>query len=173
MEQWESCKKQAKGALLLFRMGDFYEAFYEDANIFAKTLDITLTQRQGIPMAGVPCQSCETCVEKLVGQGFRVAIAEQVEDAKFAKGLVRREVTRIITPGTTIFSTGKFEKQNNFIGALSQVGQIYALCLCDHSTGEFRVFETDNQKDLVTELFHKQVTRNSNAISRISQPKNS
>ena len=92
MVQWHSCKKMSKEAILFFRMGDFYEAFYEDAILISKELDLTLTRRQEIPMAGVPYHTCEAYIDKLVGKGFRVAVAEQTEDRKQPKGMVQREV---------------------------------------------------------------------------------
>src|ERR1700726_2582243 len=95
MAQWHACKGQAPGAVLFFRLGDFYEAFYEDAALLSKELDLTLTKRQEIPMSGVPFHTCEQYIDKLVAKGFRVAIAEQVEDPKKTKGLVKREIVRI------------------------------------------------------------------------------
>src|ERR1700722_11558151 len=115
MEQWERCKKAAKTALLLFRMGDFYEAFHDDAEIISRELELTLTKRQGIPMCGVPHHTCELYLDRLITKGFCVAIAEQVEDPKFAKGLVKREVVRIVTPSTPISSTLVSETRNNFL----------------------------------------------------------
>ena len=100
--QWQECKKQAKGAVLLFRLGDFYEAFEDDALLVAKELELVLTKRQETPMAGIPAHTCETYIDRLVGRGYRVAIAEQVEDPKVAKGLVKREIVRLITPGSVI-----------------------------------------------------------------------
>ena len=92
MAQWQSCKKSAPDGILLFRLGDFYEAFYEDAILLSKELDLTLTKRQEIPMAGVPFHSSEGYIDKLVAKGYRVAIAEQMEDPKTVKGLVKREI---------------------------------------------------------------------------------
>ena len=94
MSQWYACKQKAKDALLLFRLGDFYEAFYEDAKLLSETVDVTLTQRQGVPMSGVPAHAAEGYIEKLVEKGFLVAIAEQTEDPKAVKGIVKREVVR-------------------------------------------------------------------------------
>src|ERR1700722_7776092 len=105
MVQWETLKKSVPHAILFFRLGDFYEAFHNDAILIAKELDITLTKRQEIPMAGVPFHSCEGYIDRLVSRGFHVAVAEQVEDARLAKGLVKRKVVRIITPGTLINSS--------------------------------------------------------------------
>src|SRR5262245_33658334 len=88
MAQCHACKEMAKDAVLFFRMGDFYEAFYEDAILLSKELDLTLTKRQDIPMSGVPCHTCDVYIDKLAAKGFRVAIAEQMEDPKKAKGIV-------------------------------------------------------------------------------------
>ena len=88
MAQWQACKDEAKGAILFFRLGDFYEAFHEDALLVARELDITLTKRQETPMSGVPFHASEAYIDKLVSKGYRVAIDEQTEDAKLAKGLV-------------------------------------------------------------------------------------
>ncbi len=141
MVQWHACKKKAQGALLLFRLGDFYEAFYEDATILAKELDITLTKRQDTPMAGLPHHTSEQYIDKLVARGYRVAIAEQIEDPKETKGLVKRDIVRIVTPGTLIHSSLLTEKNNNFIGCLSITNHIFGLSILDLTTGEFRVLE--------------------------------
>src|SRR5262245_61298013 len=105
MAQWHACKQMAREAILLFRMGDFYEAFYEDAALLSKELDLTLTKRQEVPMSGVPAHTCEAYIDKLVAKGHRVALAEQMEDPKKTKGLVKREIVRMITPGTIINSS--------------------------------------------------------------------
>src|ERR1700679_173101 len=102
MAQWHTCKKEAGDALLLFRLGDFYEAFYDDAALLSKELDLTLTKRQEIPMAGVPAHAAEGYIDKLVAKGYRVAIAEQMEDPRSVKGLVMRKIVRTVTPGTVI-----------------------------------------------------------------------
>lgn len=151
MEQWKGCKEAAHGMLLLFRMGDFYEAFYEDAELLAKELELTLTKRQGIPMAGVPWHSCENYINRLVAKGHKIAIAEQVEDSKEAKGLVKREIVRVITPGTTVNALE--EKASNYIAAVSQVGSVYGIALLEVTTGEFRVVEFEEQKEMLDELY--------------------
>jgi DNA mismatch repair protein MutS len=153
MAQWHACKESARNAILLFRMGDFYEAFYEDAHLLSKELDLTLTKRQEIPMSGVPFHTSEVYIDKLVAKGYRVAIAEQVEDPKKAKGLVKREVVRIVTPGTLINSTLLSEKTNNFFAALSQVGQVLGLAFLDLTTGECWVSEFTHERDLLNEIY--------------------
>src|SRR6266851_10384337 len=107
MRQYHALKQQTPGALLMFRLGDFYELFYEDAVTAARELEITLTARnkekgQPIPMCGVPHHSAENYITRLIQKGYRVAICDQVEDPRFAKKLVKREVTRIVTPGTAM-----------------------------------------------------------------------
>ncbi len=149
MAQWKCCKEQAAGALLLFRLGDFYEAFHEDALLLSKELDVTLTRRQEVPMAGVPFHASEGHIDKLVGKGYRVAIAEQVEDPRLAKGLVKREVVRIITPGTLIQSGLLCDKSNNFLACIVEG----SLSLLDLSTAEFKVFEFTSPAELIDELY--------------------
>jgi DNA mismatch repair protein MutS len=153
MGQWCSCKKLAKDAILLFRLGDFYEAFYEDAYLLSKELDLTLTQRQDIPMSGVPFHTSESYIDKLVSKGYRVAVAEQVEDPKKAKGLVKREIVRVVTPGTVINSNLLSEKANNFFGAIIKTGQLFGLACLDLTTGECWVSEFNHERDLLNELY--------------------
>ncbi|MBA3958300.1 MAG: DNA mismatch repair protein MutS [Parachlamydiaceae bacterium] len=153
MLQWQACKQAAGDALLLFRMGDFYEAFHEDAATVAQELDLTLTKRQDIPMSGMPHHSSEAYIDKLVSKGYRVAIAEQTEDPKKAKGLVKREVVRVITPGTLMTSSLLSDKTNNFIAAVSRVGSIFGLAVLDLTTADFRVSEFDNEQELLNEIF--------------------
>lgn len=153
MAQWQACKQMAKDAVLFFRMGDFYEAFYEDAILLSKELDLTLTKRQDIPMSGVPYHTCEGYIDKLVAKGYRVAIAEQIGDPKKAKGLVKREIVRVVTPGTVINSSLLSEKTNNFFAALTQVGQLFGLAFLDLTTGEFFVSEFTHERDLLNEIY--------------------
>lgn len=152
MAQWEACKKVAGDAVLFFRMGDFYEAFYEDASLMSRELDLTLTKRQDIPMCGVPHHTSEGYIDKLVGKGYRVAIAEQTEDPKKAKGLVKREIVRIVTPGTVINSALLSDKSNNFIASISQVGSFFGLAFLDLTTAEFRVIELEQENELLNEI---------------------
>lgn len=153
MAQWYDCKQKAKEALLLFRLGDFYEAFYEDAETLSAAVDVTLTQRQGIPMSGIPAHTAESYIEKLVGKGFLVAIAEQVEDPKQVKGLVKREVVRMVSPGTLVTSLP--ESDNNFFACIVHLNKTYALALLDFSTGELRAYETEDFKELKDELYRR------------------
>lgn len=152
MQQWENCKKKAKDSLLFFRLGDFYEAFYEDATIISKQLDLTLTKRQNIPMCGVPFHTCEAYIDRLVSKGYKVAVAEQMEDPRKVKGIVKRDISRIVSPGTVVNSSLLSDKSNNFFICLTQIGITYGLCIVDLTTSEFKVIELDNQKELTNEL---------------------
>ena len=143
MQQYVEIKKQYPDAFLLFRMGDFYELFYEDAINAAQILEISLTSRNKnaehpIPMAGVPFHSVQQYIDVLVEQGYKVAIAEQMEDPKQAVGVVKREVVQVITPGTVVDSS-KPDNQNNFLVALDRQGTQFGLAYMDLVTGEFYV----------------------------------
>src|SRR5205085_7584846 len=120
MRQYNSIKQQVPNTLLMFRLGDFYELFYEDAVTAAKELEITLTARNKekgapIPMCGVPYHSADGYISRLIQKGYRVAICEQMEDPKFTKGLVKREITRIVTPGTAMDANLVRSHENNFL----------------------------------------------------------
>ncbi|SES77269.1 DNA mismatch repair protein MutS [Anaerobranca gottschalkii] len=149
IQQYIDIKEQYKDCLLLFRVGDFYEMFFEDAVIGAKALEIALTARDGdknIPLAGVPYHSLDSYLGKLIKKGFKVAICEQVEDPKECKGIVKREVVRVITPGTVTDENLLESKDNNFICSISTYSNKYGLSLLDNSTGEF--FFTEGKIDL-------------------------
>ncbi|MBU6446109.1 MAG: DNA mismatch repair protein MutS [Verrucomicrobia bacterium] len=152
MSQWQACKTQAKEALLLFRLGDFYEAFYEDAQIISKEIGLTLTARQGLPMCGVPFHTAEGYIDKLIAKGHKIAIAEQTEDPKAAKGLVKREIARIVTPGTVVNSQLLNDKKNNFFVAVMQVGSLFGVAALDLTTTEFKVSEHEKEQSLLDEL---------------------
>lgn len=152
MLQWHDCKKKAVDAVLLFRLGDFYEAFYADAKTIAKELDLTLTKRQDIPMAGIPFHTSEAYVDKLVAKGYKVAIAEQMEDPKEVKGIVKREVVRIVTPGTVIHSSLLSANTNNFLASICVLNQTFGLSLLDLTTAEFKVLEFEHFSALCDEL---------------------
>jgi DNA mismatch repair protein MutS len=145
MRQYAAIKKQHPNALLFFRLGDFYELFFEDAVIAARELEITLTSRnkekdQAIPMCGVPYHAAENYLSKLLRKGFKVAICDQMEDPRFAKKLVRREVTRVLTPGTALDGSIGSE-ENNFLAALARASGAVGVAALDLSTGEFRATE--------------------------------
>lgn len=152
MAQWHACKRASPDALLLFRLGDFYEAFYDDAKISAAELELTLTKRGSVPMCGVPAHAADGYIDRLVSKGFKVAIAEQTEDPKKVKGLVKREVVRVVTPGTVVDSTLLSERDNNYFGAIYQAGKIFGLSLIDFTTGAFHTIELE-EKDLLNELY--------------------
>ncbi len=147
MRQYAAVKKEHPTALLFFRLGDFYELFFDDAIVASKELQITLTSRNkekgiAVPMCGVPHHAAESYIGKLIRKGFKVAICEQMEDPRqqMAKKLVRREVTRVVTPGTAADSLLGSE-ENNFLAALAQVGERVGFAALDLSTGEFRATE--------------------------------
>src|SRR3981081_712225 len=127
MRQYHSIKEQVPNALLMFRLGDFYELFFDDAVVAARELEITLTARnkekgQAIPMCGVPHHSSEGYIARLIQKGYRVAVCEQTEDARVAKTLVRREITRIVTPGTATEANLLRSHENNYLAAVVQNG---------------------------------------------------
>jgi len=145
MRQYAAIKKEHPSALLFFRLGDFYELFFDDAVLAARELQITLTSRNkekgvAIPMCGVPYHTAEAYISKLIRRGFKVAVCEQVEDARVATKLVRREVTRVVTPGTAADSSLNAE-ENNFLAAVATVGDRVGFAALDLSTGEFRATE--------------------------------
>ena len=148
MRQYHSLKQQKPDHLLLFRLGDFYELFYEDAVVASRDLEITLTSRnkekgEAIPMCGVPAHSVDGYINKLIIKGHRLAIADQVEEAQQGKQLVRREITRIITPGTTSDPKLLEAGQNNYLAAVAAKGDRAGLAYVDISTGEFRMTEIE------------------------------
>jgi DNA mismatch repair protein MutS len=151
MRQYNSIKEQVPNALLMFRLGDFYELFFEDAVTAARELEITLTARNkekgnAIPMCGVPFHAAEGYIARLIQKGFRVAICDQVEDPKLAKKLVRREITRVVTPGTAMDSNLVRSRENNFLAAVGRSGARSAVAHVDVSTGEFRVTEMEPEE---------------------------
>jgi len=146
MRQYSAIKERHPNALLLFRLGDFYELFFEDAVVASKELQITLTSRNkekgvAIPMCGVPYHAADGYIAKLVRRGFRVAICDQMEDPRFATKLVKREVTRVVTPGTAIDSQILEPRENNYLAALAERDGIVGLAFVDLSTGDFLVTE--------------------------------
>src|SRR5258706_5871355 len=143
MRQYHSIKQQVPQALLLFRLGDFYELFYDDAVTAARELEITLTSRnkekgQAIPMCGVPHHAVEGYLGRLIQKGYRVALCEQMEDPRFTKKLVRREITRIITPGTATDSNLLTSHENNYLASMVHTAHRVAIAHVDVATGECR-----------------------------------
>jgi DNA mismatch repair protein MutS len=141
MEQYREVKRQHSDEILFFRLGDFYEMFFEDAELASRELDITLTSREAgqdarVPMCGVPYHSAENYIAKLINKGYKVAICEQVEDPKQAKGIVKREVIKIITPGTVISESLLPDANNNFLAAIYEEQEELVIAAADISTGE-------------------------------------
>ena len=163
MEQYREIKKQHQDAILLCRVGDFYEAFYEDAKLISRVLNIALTARShknqkgdSAPMAGIPHHALDSYLYKLVQAGHNVAIYDQVEDAKVARGenrLVKRDVVKVATPGTITDPKILDQKVNNYLVAIYPIGTVYGLAVSDVSTGEFTVTELEDITKLWAELF--------------------
>jgi len=155
MEQYFRIKELHPDALLFFRLGDFYEMFYEDAKIAAPVLDIALTSRQKVPMCGVPYHAVNSYLPKLLRQGFKVAICEQVEDPKAAKGVVKREVIKVLTPGTAVEIELDEAKESTFIASLALQDDGWGLALVDLAAGEVRTLEGawSEAKLLADEIF--------------------
>jgi DNA mismatch repair protein MutS len=148
MRQYQAIKNQHQDAILFFRLGDFYEMFFDDAKLASKELEITLTGRPTgagrkikIPMCGIPYHAATGYISRLLNRGYKVAICEQIEDPALAAGLTKREVIKIITPGTLTESELIPDKKNNFLAALVAGENGYGLAYCDISTGVFRITE--------------------------------
>ncbi len=152
MRQYQQYKIQYPDAILFFRIGDFYECFYEDARTVARVLGVALTSRSkgenAVPMAGVPFHAVDTYLHRMIAAGFKVAICEQMEDPKSAKGLIKREVTRLVTPGTLTEEAMLDGREENFVAAVVDVGETKsaadahaAIAWCELSTGKFLTFE--------------------------------
>ncbi len=152
MRQYKAIKREHQDAILFFRMGDFYEMFFDDAKEAAPILDIVLTARQGMPMCGVPYHAAQAYIDRLLAAGKRVAVCDQVEDPKKARGVVKREVTRVVTPGTVIGSDALPAKANNYIAAIAQLDARFGFAHLDVTTGEFRVIELADRRELVDEV---------------------
>ncbi len=150
MKQWSECKKQAGSALLLFRLGDFYEAFYEDASLLSETLMIAYTKRGNTPMAGIPAQSLENSIEKCIESGICVAIAEQMDVEEGYKGIVSRKVTRVETLATFTSRRDQNSGSNNFLLSISVLNQSYSIAYTDTSTAEF-FFSSFSESGKMTE----------------------
>jgi DNA mismatch repair protein MutS len=158
MRQYMEAKKDApEDAILLFRMGDFYELFFDDAKRAAPIMDIVLTKRNGVPMCGVPYHALQGYVARLLANGNKVAIAEQMEDPKLAKGIVKRAITQVITPGTVLDDQVLNAGKSNFLVAVSSGrGERFGIALLDVSTGDFRLTEVDGVEALENELHRLQ-----------------
>ncbi len=157
MSRYLTTKEQYSDCILFYRLGDFYEMFFDDAKTASRELEIALTGKscglkERAPMCGVPYHSAASYISKLVEKGYKVAICEQVEDPKTAKGLVKREVVRIVTPGTIIEENMLDDKKNNYLGVIFSDGKTFGLAFSDVSVGEIYTTETQNQDDVMSEL---------------------
>ena len=157
MQHYLKMKEENKDCILFYRLGDFYEMFFEDAKVASKELELTLTGRscgldERAPMCGVPFHAADTYINRLVAKGYKVAICEQVEDPKEAKGMVKREVIRIVTPGTNIDMQSLDEAKNNYIMSIVYIADKYGIATCDITTGDFLVTEVDSERKLLDEM---------------------
>ncbi|MCI9427397.1 MAG: DNA mismatch repair protein MutS [Eubacterium sp.] len=157
MQQYLEIKKEYSGYILFYRLGDFYEMFFEDAIQVSKELELTLTGKncgvgERAPMCGVPYHSVEGYLNKLVKRGYKIAVCEQVEDPKAAKGIVKREVIRIVTPGTNTDTQALEETRNNYIMCIVYLADKYGVSIADVSTGDYYVTEVDTERKLLDEM---------------------
>lgn len=157
MEQYVATKEKYKDCILFYRLGDFYEMFFDDAILASKELEITLTGKdcgmeERAPMCGIPFHAADTYINQLVKKGYKVAIGEQVEDPKLAKGLVKREVIRIVTPGTNLSSESLEESKNNYLMCISYVAKNYGISVTDLSTGVFKTCQIQQAEKVVDEI---------------------
>ena len=160
MKQYFEIKNNNKDTILFFRLGDFYEMFYDDAKIASKELELTLTgrdcgQEERAPMCGVPYHSYEAYVARLIKKGYKVAICEQMEDPATAKGLVKRDIIRVITPGTVVENSMLEESANNYICSLYVGGDSFGICFCDVTTGELKCTGGENVKEIETRIIEE------------------
>ena len=159
MKQYNEIKKDYEDSILFFRLGDFYEMFFEDAVKASKELGLTLTSRNkekdaNVPLAGVPYHSASSYITKLVSKGYKVAICEQVEDPKSAKGIVKREVVKVVTPGTVVDVDSLDSKSNNYLLSIRETDGKIGIAYIDITTGEFKVTEIEKEKDY-SKLFNE------------------
>lgn len=157
MQEYVKTKEEYHDCILLYRLGDFYEMFFEDALTASKELEITLTGKdcglkERAPMCGVPFHSVETYINRLIEKGYKVAICEQVEDPKKAKGLVKREVVRIVTPGTTLDATSLDETKNNYLMSIVYIEDHFGCAIADITTGDCFLTELDKAQKLLDEI---------------------
>ena len=159
MKQYKEIKSNFEDSILFFRLGDFYEMFFEDAVKASRELGLTLTSRNkeknmDVPLAGVPFHSADSYITKLVSKGYKVAICEQTEDPKLAKGIVKREVVKIITPGTVVDVEALDAKSNNYLMSILKIENKFGIAYVDITTGEFKVTEVEKDDDFV-KLFNE------------------
>ena len=157
MQKYLETKEQYRDCILFYRLGDFYEMFFDDAVNVSRELELTLTgkdcgQAERAPMCGVPFHAADTYINRLVEKGYKVAICEQVEDPKQAKGLVKREVIKVVTPGTNFNSGALNEDRNNYLMCIAYMGRSIGLAVTDVTTGEFMVSELSSGRELLDEI---------------------
>ena len=157
MEHYIATKRENPTCILFYRLGDFYEMFFDDAISVSRELELTLTGKacglpERAPMCGVPYHAVESYLNRLVQKGYKVAICDQLEDPREAKGMVKRGVTRIVTPGTNMNASSLEEGKNNYILSIIYVGNTFGLSAADVSTGDFFVTELDSDRKLMDEL---------------------
>jgi DNA mismatch repair protein MutS len=172
MQQYREIKDRHQNAILFFRMGDFYEMFYEDAEVASRALGLTLTSRNNggsadVPLAGIPVKAAADYLRKLVQQGFRVSICEQTEDPKQAKGIVRREVVETITPGAAFADDLLDRARNNFLCAVFASGDQVGIAAADLSTGELRLIVSEARD---TDAVLSRLTPREILVARTSDP---
>lgn len=163
MQHYLKTHEEYKDCILFYRLGDFYEMFFDDAKVVSKELELTLTGKscgaeERAPMCGIPYHAAETYLTRLVKKGYKVAICEQVEDPKLAKGMVKREVTRVVTPGTTLNAQALDETKNNYIMCIAYIGDHYGISSADITTGDYSVTEVDSERKLLDEVNKYQPT---------------
>mgnify|MGYP000890377928 FL=1 len=157
MQHYLATKKQYNDCILFYRLGDFYEMFFDDAITVSKELELTLTgkdcgQEERAPMCGVPFHAAETYINRLVSNGHKVAICEQMEDPKLAKGIVKREVIKVVTPGTNLNAQALDETKNNYLFCIYYQGDVIGVSICDFSTGDYFVTELKSENELIDEI---------------------
>ncbi|MGN0651256.1 MAG: DNA mismatch repair protein MutS, partial [Oscillospiraceae bacterium] len=155
LKQYKDIKAQYAEYILFFRLGDFYEMFFDDAITVSRELELVLTSRAGSPMCGIPYHSSESYIKRLIDKGFRVAICEQLTDPAASKGLVERDVIRLVTAGTVIEASMLSEDANNYIACIHSEGGSASMVFADLSTGEVHVFEKSGktlQSEIISEL---------------------
>ena len=163
MQHYLKTHEEYNDCILFYRLGDFYEMFFDDAKVVSKELELTLTGKscgaeERAPMCGIPYHAAETYLTRLVKKGYKVAICEQVEDPKLAKGMVKREVTRVVTPGTTLNAQALDETKNNYIMCIAYIGDHYGISSADITTGDYYVTEVDSERKLLDEVNKYQPT---------------
>ena len=157
MQHYLEKKEEYKDCILFYRLGDFYEMFFDDAITTSRELELTLTgkdcgQEERAPMCGIPFHAADTYIARLIEKGYKVAICEQLEDPKQAKGIVKRDVIRVVTPGTVMESNLLEEKKNNYIMSIYKNGIYYGVAVCDLTTADFRTTQIKEQNNFITLL---------------------